>query len=574
MNPVLAQFISEARDFFQSIGQGLIQLETNPNDEKIVGELFRAVHTLKGNSGLFDFGAMTHVLHAAEDLMEVARRGELNLDPTVIDMLLNTIDYLSLVLDKIESDVYFNDVEIPKALEIAANINRKLTTKKIFVKNEFKRQLISKSMLDVYKNIPDDIKSNNAFSQGYFIFYNPESGCFFKGEDPLFIMSTIPMLNWGAVFLGCDELAKSFDCYKSVASYIAFSSANYDFLIDHFRYVSEQVEIVSVDLLQMNFDGDSLKSNKNELENEFVNLTNAVPMSESESATMQFRRRDEDLLPGKILKVERWKIERLMALINEVLVVKNELPSLAIKAEYQDNAREVSKELRALSSVVNRIADDMQEAIMQVRMMPVSFVFQRFPRLVRDIAKKLGKNVELVVEGGELEVDRNLIEALADPLMHILRNSLDHGVETPDERIADKKSTLSLLSVRAWKEKDKLIIQVSDDGRGIDPEKIKLKAFEKGLITKEQFKAIDNRAAIDLIFIAGLSTAIEVTELSGRGVGMDVVRTTVQRFGGSVSVESRQHVGTSVQLTLPISLARVLNDGSVVPSPNIKEFHQ
>jgi two-component system chemotaxis sensor kinase CheA len=244
-----------------------------------------------------------------------------------------------------------------------------------------------------------------------------------------------------------------------------------------------------------------------------------------------------------------------MNLIGELVVEKNALPYLAQRAEVQYGVRELSREIKGKYSVMNRIADEMQDAIMQVRMMAVTFVFQRFPRLVRDISRKLGKEVQLVLEGEQTEADKNIIESLADPLIHIVRNSLDHGLEMPEVRLAAGKPATGNLTIRAAQEADRVVIEIVDDGKGIDPAVIKQKAYEKGIIDEAALERLSDQEAINLIFAAGLSTAAVVSDLSGRGVGMDVVRSAVAKINGTVVVHSELGKGTSIRISLPLSMA-------------------
>ena len=270
----------------------------------------------------------------------------------------------------------------------------------------------------------------------------------------------------------------------------------------------------------------------------------------------KFGRRAEDSQTGpRSLKVDQAKVDRLMNLIGELVVEKNALPYLAQRAEAQYGMRELSREIKGKYSVINRIADEMQDAIMQVRMMAVSFVFQRFPRLVRDISRKLGKEVRLVLEGEQTEADKNIIESLADPLIHIVRNSLDHGLEMPEIRVAAGKPATGKLTIRAAQEADRVVIEIVDDGKGIDPGVIKQKAYEKGIIDEAMLERISDQEAIDLIFAPGLSTAAVVSDLSGRGVGMDVVRSAVAKVDGTVVVHSELGKGTSIRISLPLSMA-------------------
>jgi two-component system chemotaxis sensor kinase CheA len=215
----------------------------------------------------------------------------------------------------------------------------------------------------------------------------------------------------------------------------------------------------------------------------------------------------------------------------------------------------MSREIKDQYAVIDRLAQEMQRAIMEVRLLPVSEVFERFPRLVRDLARKLDKHIELKVVGEDTAADKTIIEALADPLLHLVRNAIDHGIEAPRQRSNAGKPEVATIQLRASQEGGQVIIEVSDDGKGIDPAAIRAKAVEKGLISAEAAKAMADQDAIDLVFLPGFSTAEAVSDLSGRGVGMDVVRTAIAKINGRVSISSQKNVGTLVRLTLPLSMA-------------------
>jgi len=264
-----------------------------------------------------------------------------------------------------------------------------------------------------------------------------------------------------------------------------------------------------------------------------------------------------DLRPSgnRVLKVDQAKVDALMTLIGELVVSKNSLPFLARRAESVHGSREMSREIKDLFAVIDRLAQEMQAAIMAVRMLPVSEVLDRFPRLVRDVARKLGKQVALVIEGENTAADKNIVEVLGDPLLHIIRNALDHGIESPDERVAVGKTAEATVRIRAFQESDQVIIEVSDDGRGIDPDKVRAAAVAKGVIDAKQAERLSDQQAVNLVFRPGFSTAAQVSDLSGRGVGMDVVVTTVERTGGTVSLTSVKGEGTTARLSLPLSMA-------------------
>ena len=262
-----------------------------------------------------------------------------------------------------------------------------------------------------------------------------------------------------------------------------------------------------------------------------------------------------ELSRDKILKIDQERIDQLVDLVGELVVAKNSMPYLADRAFKHYGVRPLSQEIMEFYGVVNRISDELQASVMKIRMTPVSEVFQRFPRLVRDVARKLGKKIRLITEGGQTEADKNIIEGLADPLIHLVRNSLDHGVETPDQRRATGKDPEGEIRLTAFQEGNRVIIEIQDDGKGIDPEIIKRKAYEKGIIDEARLEEISDQDAIQLIFVAGFSTAAQVSDLSGRGVGMDVVRSAVERVGGSVRLYSLQGKWSRVRLEMPLTMA-------------------
>ncbi len=258
---------------------------------------------------------------------------------------------------------------------------------------------------------------------------------------------------------------------------------------------------------------------------------------------------------NRVLKVDQAKIDALMNLIGELIVSKNSLPFMAKRAEQVHGSREMGREIKDLHAVIDRVAQEMQSAIMAVRMLPVSDVFDRFPRLVRDVSRKLGKQIDLVIEGADTAADKNMIEALSDPLLHIVRNAIDHGIELPEDRDDIGKPTRATVLLRAFQESDQVVIEVVDDGRGIDPEKIKQCALSKGIIDTDRAARLTDQEAVNLVFTPGFSTMQQVSDLSGRGVGMDVVVNGVQKAGGNVAIASVKDQGTTVRLALPLSMA-------------------
>ncbi|MFB9338867.1 chemotaxis protein CheA, partial [Actinoplanes octamycinicus] len=257
----------------------------------------------------------------------------------------------------------------------------------------------------------------------------------------------------------------------------------------------------------------------------------------------------------RVLKVDQEKVDRLMELVGELNVAKNGLTFLAAAAEEEFGSRALSRRIKDQYAGLHRIAEELQAAVMDVRMLPLSVAFGRFPRLVRDLSRRLGKTIELVTEGEDTMADKDVIEALGDPLVHLVRNSLDHGIETSEERIAAGKTPAARLTLAAVADGDAVLVEVSDDGRGVDPVRVKRKAYEKGLISEEELESLSDSDAVDLVFRPGFSTADQISDLSGRGVGMDAVRASVEKLGGSVTMRSELGSGTVTRLRLPLSMA-------------------
>jgi two-component system chemotaxis sensor kinase CheA len=672
MTPLLQQFISEARDFLQSIGENLLKLEKAPRDADLMSDLFRSVHTLKGNSGMFDFPEMSRVLHAAEDLMSVVREGKLTFDQELADRLLDAMDFVGLLLDEIQAGAGGGAAHAQTAVRLADSLRELIGAAHGVAEGprEPPGRSARAAVILPLEAAPDALRATwreaaHAAVPLHWIVYTPASDCFFKGEDPFHQSRQTPGVRWQKVSSveSWPTLAE-LDPYHCVLRFDLVTDAPRAALDEHFRYVPEQVAIVPLTLevldpapiagaashgevarvaptggqvSQVASAGGSAASFLDAIlaaqitalglpdavawlpgrlraiastltacyrsggrEDVLPSLDAALALALSSNSAAPLREwvsaqgdssavagqpdllhlgsetrvggpvtpaapplnlsdasvaRGTEEAPAAVLKVDQEKVDRLMSLIGEMVVAKNGLPFLAARAETVYGVRELSREIKTQYAVINRIAEEMQDAIMQVRMMPVSGVFQRFPRLVRDISRKLGKQVLLTLEGEETEADKNIIEALAEPLIHIVRNSLDHGIETPEARRAAGKPVEGRLVIRASQDSGRVLIDISDDGKGIDPGAIKRKAYEKGLIDEAVLERISDQEAVNLVFAAGFSTAETVSDLSGRGVGMDVVRNAVERVNGSVALTSEVGKGTRLRLSLPLSMA-------------------
>jgi two-component system chemotaxis sensor kinase CheA len=559
MTTLLERFIPEARDYLESATAGLLKLERNPADDGLVNEVFRAVHTLKGASGLFDIPALTRLLHAGEDVLGAVRGTQLTLDSTMVDLLLGALDRVSAWVNSLETMSGLPDdadgigALLSKqlwALMPSGGLLGKAAAESVDVGQPpgWLADLSAAERQAALNAILMDGLSLQALS------YVPDEGCFYRAEDPFNLVLQLPGLLSLAVVRRDDVALSETDPFRSALAYNALVAQPRGEIEHLFRYVIDQVVIASVPADALDPVGA-----EQSVATRARSTPSTIPSVAAQAVDPRIDRRapmSADLKqPGRILKVDQDKVDRLMTLIAEMVVSKNSLPYLAKRAEDVYGSREMAREIKDHYAVIDRLAQDMQRAILDVRMLPVSEMFERFPRLVRDLSRRLEKRIELKVIGEETSADKTIIEALGDPLIHLVRNAIDHGIEMPDRRVERGKPESATILLRAVQEGDQIIIEVSDDGQGIDPQAIMLKALEKNLISEDKAAALSEQEAIDLIFLPGFSTAQEVSDLSGRGVGMDVVRSAVEKINGSVTLTSRLGEGTLVRLSLPLSMA-------------------
>ena len=288
-------------------------------------------------------------------------------------------------------------------------------------------------------------------------------------------------------------------------------------------------------------------------EQKVVEQTQEIPQVKVPKKTAP-KEESKKAVVGKTVKIDQESIDSLMNVVGELLVAKNSLPYLADNVSGMSHDM-IKREIMEKYIFINRLSEQLQDLIMGMRMLPISYVFDRYPKLVRDIAKKLGKKVKLEMDGGETKLDKNMIEMLADPMIHIMRNSLDHGIETPEVREQKGKNPMGKVTLSAYAQSDRIVIEIVDDGAGINVERVANKVLEKGLMTHEQIDALSEDEMAELVLLPGLSTADEISEYSGRGVGMDVVKKSIESFGGSIKIKTKANQGTTITLAIPVSLA-------------------
>jgi two-component system, chemotaxis family, sensor kinase CheA len=661
---VLERFLEEAHDLLEQGSKGLLQLERSPDDPALVNTVFRAFHTMKGSSALFDFKPMTRALHAGEDLLQEVREGSAELTSSKVDLLLAVLDAVTGWLDVLEEGGGIPDDAESTADQLITRARKlggdRIAAEVVLDNHHEPVMTTTPDWLRFSGNVPEFVGQSLVGIE-----YTPHGQCFFGGDDPLRLMSLIPGLLYLRVLddqpVPDENQGDPFYCRLR---FRAVAGCGLDEVRNLLAYVQDQVKLyefsvgfgAEVDLalrvlreVAQSLDEPALEAVRAARRQAHVGMVGRVlagsgfPRSwftEFERSVERAEASDDDLAvkaaverivdnvasagrcgmrlsmlpqavgklskpegrlslraaplpslptipdddgPGvvvqaaqssqrkasaakgsaardstvsaQVYKVDQSRIDSLLDLAGELLVAKNALPYLSRRAESAFAAPQLAREIKDQAAVLTRIADSFHHAVMQLRIIPLSHVFDRFPRLVRDLSKQLEKQVRLEIVGEATEADKSTVEKLADPLIHIVRNSLDHGLEGPDERVAAGKVAEGRISLTARQERGALIVTISDDGRGIDPERVRATALRRGVITQEEAQRMTDKEVINLIFRAGFSTKDTVTDLSGRGVGMDVVRSAIDACKGTVDVRSRVGQGTEVELTLPLSMA-------------------
>lgn len=501
MNEFVEQFLIEGRELVSQGNDDLLALEENPDDRERLDGAFRAFHTLKGAAGIVDFDAMARALHAAEDVLSAVRSNSAPITPALIDMCLACLDQVSAWIDQMRATG-----EVPPGADGQAD--------------------------DLVHRFSTLAGSDKAFPA-------PDSPAQ-PGKRPGDAggLSAI-----GRELLEAQKLLLTEPAPEGAAARL------------------ESAGRVAANVLRHH--GGSLDATDFEgaLQSSLV-AGDAEAMIDAINRILEGLAKRPTETPGTLapqvpeatLRVDVERIDRLVRLTGELLIAKNAVGHSAERAQDEVDPRGLAVALKNQHLLLDRLVDELQRSVFSLRVLPLQHAFQRFPRLVREMATSLGKPARLMIEGATTEADKTIVEAISEPLLHVLRNGLDHGVESAAERAALGKPATATIRLRAARQGEHVVIEVEDDGRGIDAARIREVARQRNVAAEAAIETMTDDEAIDLIFAPGFSTATEVTALSGRGVGMDIVRTTIERLGGRVSLSSEPQRGTTVRLALPFTV--------------------
>ena len=553
-------FLDESNEHLQTLSDQLIILEKEPDNSDTINEIFRAAHSLKGMAGTMGYKRMQNLTHDMENVFSEVRNGNMEVNSNLVDVLFQCLDALETYVDNIREtqDEGTDDNEpIIKALNAFIASEGKGNAAPAAKKEEAPAATASAAPADD-KDMPLADFEKNAVNEAlkknlhvYKIKVSVDENCILKAARAFLVFKNLE---------GHGDIIKSEPSVQDIEdekfdfdfSIIVVTEEKYDNIIALIKNVSEIKDAAGQEITQPFPEEQTEEAKEEKKETSAVSQT-AKPAAAKPAAKKPTSTGKTSGSVSHTVRVDIEKLDVLMNLVSELIIAKNGLVS-ASHVE-GDEAAALNQSFTEQIEYLERVTTNLHESVMKVRMMPIESVFSRFPRMIRDLNKKLGKKMELYMSGEDTELDRTVIDEIGDPIMHLLRNSADHGLESAEIRKERGKSEVGSIFLDAFQEGNNVVIEVRDDGNGIDTEKVKAKAVEKGTITQEQADVMTDKEAIDLLFRPSFSTAEKVTDVSGRGVGLDVVKSKIEALGGDVEVKTKYGEGSTFSIRLPLTLA-------------------
>ncbi|MCB2306206.1 chemotaxis protein CheA [Clostridium estertheticum] len=597
---VLKMFIDKWVKYLKVLEKGILKLELHSKDNELLNNIFECVHSIKGGSSFVGLWSITRLSYEIEITLEAIRNLKLTVNTGLIDSMLLYVDFLNDYIKNLLKVLKEQDFKTENGIRY------------LEVKHEQKEEVVLKSLKSSFEDCETkDIEGSNTKQETLEEEKNIdilESEEFKLGlangiKEQFIIESTEHIERMENDLLmrldtNSDDREAINEIFRAVHSvkggtgiYLAVlttQSKLYIGLTDFLEVVHTFESLLTLirdkecmikkNLLDLSFMViDYLKSFINSVDSEeFINIDNNViiqkikeqilNIGELSSSLVQTTKKtiqevnkvEESRSKGSInqsIRVNQDKLDKMMNTISELIIAKNSFIHISAKLDLEYNLSEMSKEVKQVGTYVNRISEELQNAIMSIRMVEIKIVFQKMPRVIRDIAQNTGKKMELFMEGENTEIDKTIIEQISDPLVHLIRNSADHGVEDTEERLSKGKPETGSIILRAYNKNKHVFIEIEDDGRGIDTDNIKRKAIEKGIISEEELVKMNEAQLMNLIFLPGFSMAKKITEISGRGVGMDIVKSNISKINGKITIESEVGKGTKITIQLPLTLA-------------------
>lgn len=532
----MSMFLEESMDNLQTLNEALLQLEQNSEDVDKLNEIFRVAHTIKGMAATMGFNKMAELTHKMEDVLSNFRDGKLNVTQKVVTVLFQCLDTLEQMVNGISDgeDESINIDEIIKELESIADHKE--------VPDVKEKEIEPKSdAIDIGLNEYDINVIKQAMEKG------------FKAFRIMILLSKSTLLKSARAFLIFKSLEENGEIIKSVPSAEDLENENFDFEIDLVYLTTNdkdnvnetlmgisEIENITIEPVDLKIEKTKMHSENNTASHETA-VTKEIVQNKPKSSTGN-NEKENNHKKHQSVRVDLERLDKFMNMVSELVIHRTRLEQISTNYKMAD--------LNETLEQVARTTSDLQDLVMKIRMLPLDMVFNRFPRMVRDLSVELDKQIELIIQGQDTELDRTVIDEIGEPLIHLIRNAADHGVESREDRIAKGKDPVGKIKLIAYQEGTKAVIKVEDDGAGLPLEKIKAKALKMGI----NIEGMTDYDIKNLIFIQGFSTNEKVTDISGRGVGMDVVKTKIAALGGTVDVISAEGKGTSFIIKLPLTL--------------------
>ncbi|MGL4736969.1 MAG: chemotaxis protein CheA [Cellulosilyticaceae bacterium] len=565
MSQYLQLFIEESKDNLQSLNEHLLQLEHDPSDMQILNEIFRVAHTLKGMAGTMGFVRMQKLTHNIENVLSEIRNGKLRVTAEMLDILFQCLDALENYVEKIVNTSEEGEDDHTDLIVALTRISNMELPGKVH-SNEAPMRV--KQAMSSLVTLPEAQRhiSDEAIRIGMNVFQIEVT------------LSASCVLKSARAFVIFTEMEQVGEIIHTVPETQQIEDEQFDQSFTLVLVTKESLEGIKTTVMNVMEVESVVVSAFEEMHEEVTNqVIQEQPTAHqgTETESGGDKNGGKQQVSSKSVRVSIERLDTLMNLVSELIIVKTQLEGIKGAEASTNGHANYNDSIEYLERVTNSLHD----AVMKVRMVPVESVFNRFPRMIRDVSRKLGKDIELVMSGEETELDRTVIDEIGDPLIHLLRNAADHGLETTEERIRCGKSSKGIIKLQAYQDGNSVVIEVADDGRGINVAKVKEKAIKKGDLTPEVAAGLSDQEAIELLFKPSFSMADKVTDLSGRGVGLDVVRSKIVALGGHVEVKSEMDKGSTFIVRLPLTLAiiqalmvKIGDEKYAIPLSNIQNI--
>ena len=550
LSQYLEMFIDETKEHLQNLNDQVLVLESEPDNIDTINEIFRAAHSLKGMAGTMGFKRMQRLTHDMENVFSEIRNGKMSVTPDLVDIVFKCLDAIEEYLDCIintsdegenDNDELINMLNACLKAEGAPEPEKKVQPEEKTEADSAdgdKRKFLHIDIADFEKNAIIEAKAKNLNVYGVTVYI--DENCILKAAR---------------AFLVFKGLENKGEIIKSVPGVQDIEDEKFDFdfsmLIISDKSLEEIKKIISnvSEIKEVVIENYEIPSDANVVS--YVQKEEKEPEKEETKKKKTTPAKTGKPVANRSVRVDIEKLDVLMNLVSELIIAKNGLVSVSNQEDSKTSMQSFNEQIEYLE----RITTNLHESVMKVRMVPIESVVNRFPRMIRDLSKKLGKEMELIMTGEDTELDRTVIDEIGDPLMHMLRNSADHGLEPTIDRLKLGKPQVGTIQLNAYQDGNNVTIEVIDDGAGIDVEKVKATALKKGTITEEQAEMMTEKEAIDLLFCPAFSTSEKITDVSGRGVGLDVVKNKIEGLGGDVEVSTKIGEGTKFIVRLPLTLA-------------------